>query len=835
MNSLELLTRLEEELMSNRQVERFCKDSLEWVRERKADWEADFVRVGVIGVTSSGKSTLVNAILGADILSKAVVPTSGQLIYCTYGDVQKVTVKFEDGTSKVFEGEEFDKRNVIEYSDARYNPDNEKKVLGIEITSPRYALDKDVILIDSPGLDAYGLEAHEKLTLETMVPTIDVCVYVTTMKANSDKKTKMVLDVLAKHGCPVIVVQNMLDTVKATSDGAKSKKAAAYGHLARIKHIIEESDIDKHMVSVVQMSSEYARQCRIAQIAGSEHEISGYNERYQLSHYEEFISYVNHTLRKQRPCIEKARCESVYACVEDIQRRIDEYMAGREKGVEIEFEYEGLKKRIAEYERYQAEEYHKAEERYINAAGNIRRSLNKTGEISISLDKTNVQVREFGNSIVSIIEKGNELLESAAKEVNIPSRDLMKSMVFQPVEAIAVQKKLIKIEKRRKDLGWAAVLKRGLGLITKDSTLGYHMEYDKRYELDEEGTVKLIEQQLDIASGRYSSMYREWKLKSFDVAVGTINKVIDLAEELHDVRKESTVQDIGLKMFKSDLESLVAEWEEQDDEQSGEISAELAVDEDVVCDEEALTVDVKECISAQDFNESYSEASEGMEGYETKFSQTSELDVSQTVASVLKLSKSMGKNIHNSIAKSLLTRIECMEHTPVIVGWDESCVNEFLWQTGIKDAVICDGNIGDETVGKADKKCFFVLVNTIQFGAAKKQILESELEAVVSDDDYIVWVVQDFEELLTGDNLVEGLQRMVEFVQEQSSLCMGCIWLSHDNPIYNLIFLEHQMEPIVTPQKEQEILRVCNNKYSSFLDKQVVENIMRIIKDVKID
>lgn len=76
---------------------------------------------------------------------------------------------------------------------------------------------------------------------------------------------------------------------------------------------------------------------------------------------------------------------------------------------------------------------------------------------------------------------------------------------------------------------------------------------------------------------------------------------------------------------------------------------------------------------------------------------------------------------------------------------------------------------------------------------------------------------------------------MLSFVKEHSEICKGCIWLSHDNPIYNLIFLEHQMEPIVTAQKEQEILRVCNNQYSSFLDKQVVANIMRIIKDVKID
>lgn len=810
MNSLELLTQLEDELMSNRQVERFCKDSLEWVRARKADWEADFVRVGVMGVTSSGKSTLVNAILGADILSKAVVPTSGQLIYCTYGEEETVTVNFEDGSKKEFFGDEFDKNNIIEYTDARYNRENEKKVLGIEITSPRYALDKDVLLIDSPGLDAYGLEVHEKITLETMVPTIDVCIYVTTMKANNDRKTELMLNVLAKYGCPVIIVQNMLDAVKATADGEKSRKDVAAGHLARIRKVIENSDIDGHMVSVVQMSAEYARQCRLAQVSGTESEISDFEERYAASHYEDFIAYVNKMLVAERPRIEKARCESVYSCLDNIQLRIAELMSGQAKNVEIEFEYNELKKRIEEFKKYQDMEYSKVEERYLNASKNIRKGLSKTEELDISLDKTNAQVKEYGNGILRIIEKGNALIEEAAKEVNIPSRDLMKSMMFQPLEAITVKKRVIKSEKKRKDLGFGAVLKRGIGVLTKDATLGYHTEYDKRYEMDEEGTKQLIEQQLDIAAGRYSAMYKDWKVNSLDAAVATVNKVIDLAEELHDVRKDSTVQEIGLKMFKEDLETLMEDWNEHRQQ------------------------DADDTESVSEFNQDIDDITDAA-GYETKFKQTSQLDITGTVATLLKLSKNMGKNVHNSVARSLFKRVECMEHTPVIVGWDESCIKEFLWQTGIKDAIICDGDIGDEAVTKADKRCFFILVNTIQFGAAKKEISELNIESVVTEDDYIVWVVQDFGELLTGDNLVEGLQNMLQLVEEYTQLCGGCIWISHDNPIYNLVFLEHQMDPITTSQKEQEILRVCNNKYASFLDKQVIENIMRIIKDVKID
>ncbi len=46
----------------------------------------------------------------------------------------------------------------------------------------------NILLIDSPGLDAYGLENHEKLTLENLLPTIDVCIFVTTLKIIVMKK-----------------------------------------------------------------------------------------------------------------------------------------------------------------------------------------------------------------------------------------------------------------------------------------------------------------------------------------------------------------------------------------------------------------------------------------------------------------------------------------------------------------------------------------------------------------------------------------------------------------------------------------------------------------------
>ena len=76
----------------------FCERELDWIENRIHDWSSDRIRVGVIGVTSSGKSTLINAVLGTDILSSAIAPSSGQLVCCSYGEKPEITIRFENGT-----------------------------------------------------------------------------------------------------------------------------------------------------------------------------------------------------------------------------------------------------------------------------------------------------------------------------------------------------------------------------------------------------------------------------------------------------------------------------------------------------------------------------------------------------------------------------------------------------------------------------------------------------------------------------------------------------------------------------------------------------------------
>lgn len=98
---------------------KFCSGKLEWVEGRGSLWSSDYIWVGVVGVTSSGKSTLINAIFGADVLSSAVAPSSGQLVFCAYGRSASAVIRFEDKPYKVLSGKNYSKAQLEKCSDER--------------------------------------------------------------------------------------------------------------------------------------------------------------------------------------------------------------------------------------------------------------------------------------------------------------------------------------------------------------------------------------------------------------------------------------------------------------------------------------------------------------------------------------------------------------------------------------------------------------------------------------------------------------------------------------------------------------------------------------------
>ena len=206
--------------------ERYASE-IEIQKKRLAESEDNKFRVGVIGVTSSGKSTMLNAILGAELLCMDVRASSSQLVTCSKSVSGKrtATIFFSNDTPpKALEGKSCTANSIAKYSSELVNSNNHESVKALELSVPTYGFPDELVFIDSPGLDAFNLEVHEKLTMENLLPMMDFCIFVTTMKTNSDNKMRSILDTISEYNVPLIIVQNMLDSVQPSIDGKRQSR-----------------------------------------------------------------------------------------------------------------------------------------------------------------------------------------------------------------------------------------------------------------------------------------------------------------------------------------------------------------------------------------------------------------------------------------------------------------------------------------------------------------------------------------------------------------------------------------------------------------------------------
>jgi len=120
---------------------------------------ADII-VPFLGTQGAGKSTLINALLGEDILPNEADETTCIPVEVRYGENTSVEVFFKDGQQKEIGT---DQKSIAEYVDNSFNPGNEKGVDRIIIKKALNILKGGLILVDLPGVGSLT-HANEETT-----------------------------------------------------------------------------------------------------------------------------------------------------------------------------------------------------------------------------------------------------------------------------------------------------------------------------------------------------------------------------------------------------------------------------------------------------------------------------------------------------------------------------------------------------------------------------------------------------------------------------------------------------------------------------------------------
>lgn len=824
-NAIDLINKITPILSKNENIKNRYNEDIIWLENRKEKWQNNKVRVGIIGITSSGKSTLINAIIGKKILSTAVVPNSSSITSCFYGNNEKLIIYFNDGNKKEYNN--ISPEDIIQYNDERYNENNKNKVEFIEIYTPYFSLDKDIELIDSPGLEAYGLEYHEELTLDTLLPTIDICIYVTTTKTNSDDKTKEIINKIASRSIPIVIVQNMLDSVLPNIEGTKSSDEVALEHKNRLIRIINSSSI---------YNKEYVVICQLSAILILRKKTENINiEKKYEDRFDEFVSNVNKLVNDKKPNIDEERINSIISkfdlLISDEKKRLSGI------NYNIKFKYEGYDSKINK----EKEKFNNNIEKLFNlfsydSLNNNNNTVNKTnnsysgifgsifnvlseitnvslnsGNVEDKVKKTKEMANNFEKGITEIIKNYYAFLINISNELNIPPRDVTFSQVNVAQYNLEVQKDKKPIKRWVDKPGFLAGVARFFDW--GDNNWGKEQITEYKTEINKEATEKNIKEYIQNIKNIYSKTIDEY-YNQFSFITSQFDLALERERRSYEDKQKNLLNQKETKAVIEELDNLLNIYRKEKKHNN-------------------INNSKKEEIK-KDNNTSLEE-----------------IEIDDYIYNFSLLSEYMIYSFNDEVMKSLFNHLKIYKANDIIIGWDNQSISLFIkrffnkiievnnkmknYTSAISKDSIFSLNLlyspNEINISFNRYNNIYLMLNA-QIGFSKKQINDVKLLDKLTNSNFVFLVIEDFEQLINGNGFNEMLYHALDFKEEIEKIahCKAFILINSENPIYNLSFIEHQLKPCQNLQDEVKLISEIENEYANFINKNVSDNIANILR-----
>ena len=191
-----------------------------------------------IGQFSSGKSKLINNIIGKNILPVHISESTQVVTFIKYSEEEYGNIVYEDLSVKqvklnsikeIWQGQNRDELNI-------------KKINYIEVFLKSDFLKSGLIIADTPGVNTI-IKEHEKITNEVLKSSEEIMYVISKPITNFDKRF---INEILKNGLKVSCVRTFMDKIKVTEENPEE---SIENDIEEIKKIDKESDINVYHVS----------------------------------------------------------------------------------------------------------------------------------------------------------------------------------------------------------------------------------------------------------------------------------------------------------------------------------------------------------------------------------------------------------------------------------------------------------------------------------------------------------------------------------------------------------------------------------------------------------
>jgi len=217
----EILTVIEHiEMLSKEDVEA-TDDRLLTVKEHLL---SNCFNLVILGQFKRGKTTLINSLIGKEILPSSVVPLTSVVTILKHSNEITCNIYMQDGSNKIVRLEE-----LTDYITEKGNPKNIKNVRCARIQYPSPFLEKGMLLVDTPGVGSTFL--HNTETTYEFLDHLDAALFLMSADVPISQVEKELLDAIKGSTQKIFFVLNKIDNLTPQ----EIEEISAFN-----KHVLEE-------------------------------------------------------------------------------------------------------------------------------------------------------------------------------------------------------------------------------------------------------------------------------------------------------------------------------------------------------------------------------------------------------------------------------------------------------------------------------------------------------------------------------------------------------------------------------------------------------------------